>query len=83
MHILTTIFAQLLLSMKKEVMQQLEKQVDELLVVSRRIRLENQQLHAEKSAWLSERKQLVEKTNLARDQVDKVITRLRELDNQL
>ena len=69
--------------MEKEAIQQLELQVDELLKASRRIREENMLLNSQKSAWLSERAQLVEKTDLARNRIEKMVGRLKELDDEL
>jgi len=69
--------------MEKEVIQQLEMQVDDLLEASRRIRDENVLLKSQKSAWLSERAQLVEKTDLARSRIEKMVGRLKELDDEL
>ena len=69
--------------MKKQVIQQLVQHVNELLDISRQIRLENKQLNSEKALWLIERKQLVEKANLARDHLEKIAARLKELENEL
>ncbi len=69
--------------MEKEAIQQLEVQVDDLLKASRRIRDENMLLKSQKSAWLSERAQLVEKTDLARNRIEKMVGRLKELDDEL
>ena len=68
--------------MEKEDLQQLEQQVDDLLRVSRRMREENM-LKSQQSAWLSERVKLVEKTELARSRIDKMVSRLKELDDDL
>jgi len=69
--------------MEKEDLQQLEQQVDDLLRVSRRMREENMLLKSQQSAWLSERAKLVEKTELARSRIDKMVSRLKELDDDL
>ncbi|NQY26981.1 MAG: TIGR02449 family protein [Piscirickettsiaceae bacterium] len=69
--------------MEKEAIQQLELQVDDLLKASRRIRDENMLLKSQKSAWLSERAQLVEKTDLARNRIEKMVGRLKEMDDEL
>jgi cell division protein ZapB len=69
--------------MEKEDLQQLEQQVDDLLRVSRRMREENMLLKSQQSAWLSERAKLVEKTELARSRIDKMVSRLKELDDEL
>jgi cell division protein ZapB len=69
--------------MEKDDLQQLEQQVDDLLRVSRRMREENRLLKSQQSAWLSERAKLVEKTELARSRIDKMVSRLKELDDEL
>lgn len=69
--------------MEKDDLQQLEQQVDDLLRVSRRMREENMLLKSQQSAWLAERAKLVEKTELARSRIDKMVSRLKELDNEL
>lgn len=69
--------------MEKNVLQQLEKQVEDLLTLSRRIREENSLLKSQKSAWMAERAQLMERTELARNKIDKMMARLKALDNEL
>jgi cell division protein ZapB len=69
--------------MEKDDLQQLEQQVDDLLRVSRRMREENMLLKSQQSAWLAERTKLVERTELARGRIDKMVERLKELDNEL
>ncbi|WP_284451080.1 TIGR02449 family protein [Methylophaga thalassica] len=69
--------------MDKNAIQQLEQQVDELLRTSRRLREENMLLRSQQTAWLSERTQLIEKTDVARSRIEKMVNRLRELDSEL
>ncbi|MEC9314423.1 MAG: TIGR02449 family protein [Pseudomonadota bacterium] len=69
--------------MDKHAIQQLEQQVDELLRTSRRLREENMLLKSQQAAWLSERAQLIEKTDVARNRIEKMVNRLKELDNEL
>ncbi|MBD3635140.1 MAG: TIGR02449 family protein [Methylophaga sp.] len=69
--------------MDKHAIQQLEQQVDELLRTSRRLREENMLLKSQQAAWLSERAQLIEKTDVARNRIEKMVSRLKELDNEL
>ena len=81
---LSLILAQIeVVFMEKDAIQQLELQVDELLRASRRIREENSLLKTQQSVWLSERAQLVEKTELARTRIDSMVNRLKELDESL
>jgi cell division protein ZapB len=69
--------------MEKDDLQQLEQQIDDLLKVSRRTREENMLLKSQQSAWVTERAKLVERTELARSRIDKMVERLKELDNEL
>jgi len=69
--------------MEKEAIQQLEKQVDELLSIGRRTREENKLLKTQQAALLAERAQLIEKTNLARNKIDSMIDRLKAMDDEL
>jgi len=69
--------------MENDAMQQLEQQIDELLGVSRRLREENILLKAQQSAWLTERAQLVEKTEVARTRIESMVSRLKQLDDEL
>lgn len=69
--------------MENDALQQLEQQIDELLRTSRRLREENILLTAQQSTWMSERAQLVEKTEVARTRIEKMVSRLKELDNDL
>ena len=69
--------------MEKDAIQQLELQVDELLRASRRLREENMLLKSQQTAWLAERTELVEKTDLARSRIENMVGRLKELDEEL
>ena len=69
--------------MEKDAIEQLEQQVDDLLRASRRARDENMSLKSQQSAWLAERAKLVEKTDLARSRIDKMVSRLKEMDDEL
>jgi cell division protein ZapB len=69
--------------MEKDAIQQLEQQVDELLRASRRIREENMLLKSQQAAWLTERTQLVDKTEMARSRIETMVGRLKELDDEL
>lgn len=69
--------------MDKNAIQQLEQQVDELLRTSRRLREENMLLRSQQAAWLTERAQLIEKTDVARGRIEKMVSRLKGLDSEL
>ncbi len=69
--------------MDKTPIQQLEQQVDQLLRTGRRLREENLLLRSQQAAWLSERSQLIEKTDIARGRIEKMVSRLKQLDEEL
>ena len=69
--------------MDKTPIQQLEQQVDKLLRAGRRLREENLLLRSQQAAWLSERAQLIEKTDIARGRIEKMVSRLKQLDAEL
>lgn len=69
--------------MDKNAIQQLEQQVDELLRTSRRLREENMLLRSQQAAWLTERAQLIEKTDVARGRIEMMVSRLKGLDSEL
>lgn len=69
--------------MDKSPIQQLEQQLDELIRVSKRLREENMLLRSQQVAWLSERAQLVEKTEVARNRIENMVSRLKQLDEEL
>ncbi len=69
--------------MDKTPIQQLEQQIDQLLRTGRRLREENLLLRSQQAAWLSERAQLIEKTDIARGRIEKMVSRLKQLDEEL
>lgn len=69
--------------MDKDSLEQLEQQVDELLRVGRRLREENMLLRSQQTAWLTERAQLIEKTDVAKNRIERMVGRLKELDAEL
>jgi cell division protein ZapB len=69
--------------MDKDALEQLEQQIDELLRVGRRLREENMLLRSQQAAWLSERAQLVEKTDVAKNRIERMMSRLKQLDEEL
>lgn len=69
--------------MEKNEIQQLERDVEELIRISRRSHEENMLLRSQQAAWLIERAQLIEKTDLARNRIEKMMSRLKELDDEL
>ncbi len=69
--------------MDKDAIQQLEQQLDELLRACRKLREENILLKSQQSAWLTERAQLIEKTEVARNRIESMLSRLKQLDEEL
>jgi cell division protein ZapB len=58
----------------------LEDKVDELIQLCNAMKKENQVLRDDKHHWENERKNLVEKNQLARTRLEKVLVRLKTLE---
>lgn len=63
-----------------EQMTQLERQVDELVVLTQVLAKENKALRAQQKTWSTERAKLIEKNELAKHRVEAMITRLKALE---
>ncbi len=61
-------------------LQQLEQRIDELIDTVGLLKNENTNLRQEKGKLVTERSQLIEKTELARSRVEAMISRLRSLE---
>lgn len=61
-------------------LQQLEQKLDQLLEICQRLQAENSSLRDREHSLLRERSKLVEKNDLARNRVESMITRLKNLD---
>ena len=61
-------------------LQKLESQIDALIDTVYQLKQENSSLRHQHDQLLSERSQLIEKTELARSRVEAMITRLRSLE---
>lgn len=61
-------------------LQKLENQIDALIDTVAQLKQENTSLRHQQDNLLSERSQLIEKTELARTRVEAMITRLRSLE---
>lgn len=61
-------------------LQQLEQRIDELIDTVGLLKNENTSLRQQKDKLVSERSQLIEKTELARSRVEAMISRLRSLE---
>lgn len=62
---------------------QLERQVDELVHLCHRLREENLSLRARQEALINERGDLVEKNEQARSRVEAMLSRLRAMEESL
>ncbi len=58
----------------------LEDKVDELIQLCNNMKKENQLLRDDKHHWENERKTLIEKNQLARTRLEKVLQRLKTLE---
>jgi cell division protein ZapB len=58
----------------------LERQVEELIRTCQRLREENASLRARQENLVTERAELIEKTELARSRVESMITRLKSME---
>ncbi len=61
-------------------LQKLENQIDELIDTVGQLKQENTTLRHQHDHLITERSQLIEKTELARTRVEAMITRLRSLE---
>ena len=61
-------------------LKDLEKKLDELIALCRELNLENGALKAEVAGWRAERKDLMDKNELARTKVEAMIDRLRSME---
>jgi cell division protein ZapB len=61
-------------------LKDLENKIDELISLCRELNRENCALKAEISGWREERKDLLDKNELARSKVEAMINRLRTME---
>jgi cell division protein ZapB len=64
-------------------LETLERKVDELIRICDRLREENASLRASREHLVSERADLIEKTELARSKVEAMVERLKSMEEQL
>jgi len=62
-------------------LKRLETRVDELIKAVDRLQQENKTLRTSHTSLMTERSQLIEKTELARTKVNSMIERLRSIEN--
>jgi len=60
----------------------LERRIDQLVELCNRLREENKGLRARESILLAERADLVDRNELARNRVETIITRLKEMEHE-
>lgn len=68
-------------SMETPDLQALESQLDELIRICQQLRDENGALKSQQSNLLSERAQLIERSELARSRVEAMIARLKAMES--
>ena len=61
--------------------KKLEDRVDDLIKAVERLQQENKDLRESQTSLMTERSQLIEKTELARTRVEAMISRLKALEN--
>ncbi|GAB5453148.1 MAG: hypothetical protein Hals2KO_34760 [Halioglobus sp.] len=66
--------------MAENQLKALEKKIDELISLCQDLDRENQSLKDDLSGWQRERKELMDKNELARDKVEAMINRLRAME---
>lgn len=60
--------------------KELEKKIDELVSLCKDLNIENGALKAQIAGWQDERKDLIDKNELARSKVEAMIDRLRSME---
>ena len=66
--------------MSSNQLKELENKLDELIALCRELNLENGALKAEVAGWRDERRDLMDKNELARSKVEAMIDRLRSME---
>ena len=68
--------------MSDKQLKTLTQKIGDLITLCEQLNRENQSLKSGASSWLDEREQLIEKTELARNKVESMITRLKALEQE-
>jgi cell division protein ZapB len=66
--------------MADDALKLLEHKIDQLIELCAELNRENRQLKAENLGWRQERRELIEKNDLARARVEATLARLRDLE---
>lgn len=61
-------------------LKELEKKINELIALCQELNRENQALKSDSAGWHAERKDLIDKNELARNKVEAMIDRLRTME---
>jgi cell division protein ZapB len=69
-------------NMADQQLKALANKIDDLIQLCDQLDKENRELKTDAANWLEERHQLIEKTELARNKVESMITRLKALEQQ-
>ena len=66
--------------MSEDSSDNLTEKIDNLIDICAEMRRENQALKASENSWQSERKQLMDKKNVAKSKLESILTRLKSMD---
>jgi cell division protein ZapB len=66
--------------MAENQLKELEKKIEELVSLCHELNRENQALKADSAGWRDERRDLIDKNELARSKVEAMIDRLRAME---
>lgn len=66
--------------MDSDDLKQLENRIDQLIEACQRLQSENQSLKSEHGSLQAERARLLEKTRIARERIESMISRLKALE---
>ena len=66
--------------MSEDSFENLTEKVDNLIDICADMKRENQALKASTNSWQSERKQLMDKNNVAKSKLESILVRLKSLD---
>jgi len=66
--------------MSEDSFENLTEKVDNLIDICTDMKRENQALKASENSWQSERKQLMDKNNVAKSKLESILVRIKSLD---
>lgn len=68
--------------MTNQILRDVESKLDELINLCNRLEKENAMFKAKEESWNLERARLLEKNEIARNRVENIITRLKNLETE-